>query len=76
MTANSIESVTNPALEPLQVLFADGVWKLRRDSPGFSQRFEGHFSADQNTITAHWDKSTDGSHWEHDFDVEYTRKPS
>ncbi len=53
--------------------FSDGVWKLWRNSPGFSQRYEGKISANGNVVTAHWDKSTDGSHWEHDFDVKYTR---
>jgi hypothetical protein len=30
----------------------DGVWKLWRDSPGFSQRFTGTFGDDGNTITS------------------------
>ena len=44
-----------------------------RDTPGFSQRFEGNVSADGRTITAYWEKSFDGSQWEHDFDVTYTK---
>ncbi len=56
-----------------QMSFSDGVWKMWRQAPGFSQRFEGKLSADGNTITAQWDKSSDGSHWEHDFDLKYTR---
>jgi len=50
-----------------------GVWKLWRDFPGFSQRFTGTFSDANNTINASWEKSSDGSNWEHDFDVTYTR---
>ena len=35
-----------------EMSFDDGVWKLWRDSPGFSQRFAGTFSDDGNTIRA------------------------
>src|SRR5438034_6032520 len=44
------------------------IWKMWRESPGFSQRFTGTFSGNGNTITARWEKSSDGSSWEHDFD--------
>ena len=50
-----------------------GIWTLWRDFPGFSQRFHGTFSEDGRTITAYWEKSTDSSNWEHDFDLTYTR---
>ena len=53
--------------------FSDGTWKMWRNSPDFSQRFEGKFNEDGNIITAYWEKSSDGSTWEHDFDVTYTR---
>ncbi len=53
--------------------FSDGTWKMWRNSPDFSQRFEGNFSDDGNTITAHWEKSSNGSTWEHDFDLTYTK---
>lgn len=56
-----------------EMSFADGVWKMWRDSPGFSQRYEGKLSRDGNTITAEWQRSQDGLNWEHDFDVKYTR---
>jgi hypothetical protein len=56
-----------------QMSLSDGVWKVWRDFPDFSQRFEGKFSEDRNTITAHWDKSFEGSTWEHDFDLTYTK---
>jgi uncharacterized protein YndB with AHSA1/START domain len=56
-----------------EMSFADGVWKMWRDAPGFSQRFQGTFSDDGNTITATWEKSFDGSKWEHDFDLTYTK---
>jgi hypothetical protein len=48
-------------------------WKMWRASPGFSQRFTGTFSDDSNTIAGLWEKSTDGSNWENDLEVNYTR---
>lgn len=56
-----------------QMSFSGGIWKMWRDAPGFSQRFEGTISRDGNTISAKWEKSDDGIKWEHDFDVKYTR---
>ncbi len=53
--------------------FENGLWKMWRESPGFWQRYEGKVSEDGNTITAQWEKSNDGTSWEHDFDVRYTR---
>ena len=51
----------------------DNVWKLWRDSPDFSQRFTGTFSDDGKTITGRWEKSSDRSNWEHDFDLMYVK---
>jgi hypothetical protein len=51
-----------------------GVWKMWRDSAGFSQRVTGRFSDDGNVITCHGELSRDGSHWDQDLDVTYTRK--
>lgn len=56
-----------------QMSFSNGVWKLWRNAPGFSQRFTGTCSSDGNTIRAAWEKSSDGLRWEHDFDVTYTK---
>ena len=58
--------------------FSDGVWKLWRTSPdfsplNFSQRFTSTFSADGNTIQGHWEASRDGSSWDHDLDLTYTK---
>jgi hypothetical protein len=49
------------------------VWRLWRNAPGFSQRFEGQLSADGHTVDAHWDKSADGETWERDFDMKYVK---
>jgi len=56
-----------------QMSFADGVWKMWREAPGFWQRYEGTVSTDGQTIAGRWEKSADGVTWEHDFDVTYTR---
>jgi hypothetical protein len=56
-----------------QMSLRDGVWKLWRDAPGFWQRFTGTFSSDGRTIHGRWEKSSDGSQWEVDFDLTYTR---
>jgi hypothetical protein len=47
--------------------FSDGIWKMERNSPGFSQRYEGKMSRDGNTIASSWEKSLDGQRWEHDL---------
>jgi hypothetical protein len=56
-----------------QMSFNGNIWKLWRDFPGFSQRFIGTFNADYNIITARWEKSEDGSNWELDFKLTYTK---
>lgn len=56
-----------------EMSISNGVWEMWRQSPGFSQRFTGTFDSDGNTITGRWKKSTDGSNWEHDFDLIYRR---
>jgi hypothetical protein len=56
-----------------QLSFSDGIWKLWREAPNFWQRFEGKLSKDGKIIKAHWEKSEDGTTWEHDFDLTYTK---
>ena len=61
----------------------DGVWHQRRDpgddwkhgpdGPGFDQRLIGVISADGDRIDARWERSEDGTTWELDFEVTYTR---
>jgi hypothetical protein len=36
-------------------------------------RFTGTFSDDGDTIGGTWEKSFDGSNWEHDFNLTYRR---
>ena len=56
-----------------QMTLSGGIWTLWREFPGFSQRFLGTFSDDNKAITARWEKSSDSSNWERDFDLTYTR---
>jgi hypothetical protein len=56
-----------------RMTFSGGIWTLWRDFPGFSQRFHGTFSEDGKIITARWEQSSDGSNWEHDFALIYTK---
>lgn len=53
--------------------FADNVWKLWRDAPGFNQKFEGVVSNNGNTIDASWYAMEDGKTWTHDFDIKYEK---
>lgn len=57
---------------------SDGVWKLSRDPSGprsdFWQRFIGEFSDDGKTIEGRWENSDDGSNWELDFRLTYTKE--
>jgi hypothetical protein len=62
-----------------EMSFDNGVWKLWRDSADFSpldfsQRFEGRFSDDGKTIDGRWEICHDGSNWELDFDLTYTKE--
>jgi len=56
-----------------RMTFSGGIWTLWRDFPGFSQRFHGTFSEDGRIITARWENSSDGSNWNHDFALTYTK---
>lgn len=56
-----------------QMSLDDGAWKIWRDAPGFYQRFTGVFSDGGNIISGHWETSSDGKGWEHDFDLTYTK---
>jgi hypothetical protein len=40
----------------------------------FSQRFTGTFSDDGASIQRRWETSTDGSSWQHDFDLIYRKR--
>ena len=56
-----------------EMTLAAGVWTLRRDAPGFCQRFRGTFSEDGREIRGAFEQSTDGETWTHDFDIRYAK---
>jgi hypothetical protein len=56
-----------------QMSLKDGVWNVWRDAHGFYQRFTGTFSSDGKAIAGRWETSPDGSTWERDFDLTYTK---
>ena len=56
-----------------QMSFGAGAWTMWRHAPGFWQRFSGTLSSDGGSIRGSWEKSPDGSSWEHDFDLIYTK---
>lgn len=57
-----------------QMKLEGGVWKMWRESTGFSQRMTGTFSADGKTIRVHGQLSRNGSDWEQDLDVTYSKQ--
>ena len=54
--------------------FSDGTWRLWRDDPAFSQRFEARVASDNRTIAGRWEKRFGDGEWEHDFTLTYTRR--
>jgi hypothetical protein len=48
-------------------------WRVWRDAPGFSQRLEGRFADDGNSLTGLWKLSRDDSTWDDDLEITYRR---
>jgi hypothetical protein len=58
-----------------EMSFSDDTWRMWRDTPAFSQRFDAEVGAGRTEINGSWQKSVDGGRtWEHDFKVRYTRR--
>lgn len=55
------------------VTLRDNVWKWWRNAPGFAQRYEGTIVDGGNTIIGKGELCKDGSTWEKDLDLTYTR---
>ena len=51
----------------------NNVWKFWRNAPGFSQRFTGTIGENGNTIIGVSELSEDGSTWQRDLELTYTR---
>ena len=56
-----------------QMTLSEGTWRIRRDAPGFFQRFTATIADDGTTMTGRWEGSRDGLSWNADFEVKYTR---
>jgi hypothetical protein len=52
----------------------DDTWRLWRDAPGFSQRFQGTFADGGDTIAGHWQLSRDDVHFDDDLRITYRRR--
>jgi hypothetical protein len=57
------------------VSFTDGVWKMWRNAPGFSQRFTGTFGDGGDRIEGLWKLSRDDTSWEDDLKISFLRRP-
>lgn len=55
------------------VTLQDNIWTWWRNAPGFSQRYQGVIVDGGNTIVGKGELSKDGSSWEKDLDLTYTR---
>jgi hypothetical protein len=51
----------------------DGVLRIWRDAPGFSQRFTGTIADDGKGMAGVWELSTDDSTWAADLEIDYKR---
>jgi hypothetical protein len=54
--------------------FDDGVWRIWRDAPEFSARFEGTFADGGDTIQGLFQISHDDATWEDDMEITYRRR--
>ncbi|HXQ59287.1 MAG TPA: hypothetical protein VN799_04285 [Acidimicrobiales bacterium] len=57
-----------------EMTLTEDSWRLWRNDPEFSQRFEATIGPDRASIEGRWEKRQAGGVWEHDFDVTYSRR--
>ena len=55
------------------VSLQDGVWRMWRNAPGFSQRFLGTFVGDGNAIEGLWMLSREDTTWDDDLRITFRR---
>jgi len=55
------------------VSMGDGEWKWWRDAPGFSQRYTFRFAEGNRVMIGKGELSRDGTTWEPDLELTYTR---
>ncbi|MDQ4501178.1 hypothetical protein [Sinomonas sp. ASV322] len=56
-----------------QMSFMGDTWRIWRDDPAFSQRFEARVTPDRARMRGSWERRFAGGEWEHDFDVDFSR---
>ncbi|MEA5455406.1 hypothetical protein SPF06_11800 [Sinomonas sp. JGH33] len=59
-----------------QMSFTGDTWRIWRDDPAFSQRFEAHVAENRASMSGSWERRFAGGEWEHDFDVDFERLPA
>jgi hypothetical protein len=52
---------------------SDGVLRIARDAPGFSQRFEAKLATGGDTLAGVWQLSRDDATWDDDLEITYRR---
>jgi hypothetical protein len=52
---------------------SDGVLRIARDAPGFSQRFEAKLADGGDTLAGVWQLSRDDATWDDDLEITYRR---
>lgn len=52
---------------------SDGLLRIARDAPGFSQRFEGTLADGGDTLAGIWQLSRDDATWDDDLEITYWR---
>jgi hypothetical protein len=57
-----------------RVSLGDGVWRMWRHAPGFSQKFNGKLGTDGKTVEGLWKVSRDDSTWTDDLAITFRRK--
>jgi hypothetical protein len=56
-----------------EVSFEEGVLRIWRDAPGFSQRLEARFADGGDTFGGVWELSRDDKTWDDDLEITYRR---
>ena len=57
-----------------EVSLENGIWRMWRDDPEFSQRSTGRFSDDGSEIEVTLERTEPDGTWVHDFDLTYRRR--
>jgi hypothetical protein len=57
-----------------EVSIDDESWRISREAPGFSQRFNGKYAENGNAIVGVWQLSRDDVRWDDDLAITYRRR--